>query len=292
MQEISFTDLILNADGSVFHLHLKPGQVAENVILVGDPNRVPIVSKFFSTIEHKVSNREFITHTGVYNEKRISVISTGIGTDNIDIVVNELDALFNLDLQTRQPKKEHTTLNLIRVGTSGSIHPEIAAGFVAISAWGMGLDNLMNYYRREESAEEMCLRSYFLKNTGWNTSISRPYFVQGSKKLLALLEEGMVKGITVTAPGFYGPQGRTLRLPLADPEMMEKLRTFSYQGDRIINFEMETSALYGLSSLLGHEAITLCALIANRASHDFLTDHSGVIENFIQRVLKRLSSGI
>jgi uridine phosphorylase len=290
MPVLKNADLILNADGSIYHLALQPGQLADTVIIVGDPDRVGLISKHFDTVECRISNREFITHTGTLKGKRITVLSTGIGTDNIDIVMNELDALANIDLSSRQVKPEHRTLDVVRLGTSGAIQADIPVGSFALSSYGLGLDNLLHYYFNRFGTLDLKMAGAFIKHTGWNEDLSKPYFVKGSEDLIVKFEEGTIKGITATAPGFYGPQGRILRLGLADPELNEKIRSFRYKGERVINFEMETSALYGLGSLLDHRVMTLCALIANRATNETFPDHKTLIGKLIDLVLERLTN--
>jgi len=290
MPVIKNADLLICEDGSIYHLALQPGQLADTVIIVGDPDRVGLISNHFDTVECKISNREFNTHTGVLKGKRITVLSTGIGTDNIDIVMNELDALANIDLSSRQVKPDHKTLTVIRIGTSGSIQADVPVGSFALSSYGLGLDNLLHYYDNGSDTLDLQMSEAFMKHTGWNENLSKPYFVKGSEELIRKFEKGTVKGITATAPGFYGPQGRILRLGLADPELNEKIRSFRYKDERVINFEMETSALYGLGSLLGHRVMTVCALIANRATNETCPDHKALIGKLIDLVLERLTN--
>jgi uridine phosphorylase len=290
MTTIKNADFLLNNDGSIYHLCLKPGQLADTVIIVGDPERVEKISGKFSSIELKVRNREFISHTGIFNGKRLSVVSTGIGTDNIDIVVNELDALVNIDFETREIKPEKKSLNIIRIGTSGAVQPEIPVSSFAVSSIGIGFDNLLHYYAYDKSLVETEMSEAFMKHTNWNPDLSKPYFVRGSEKLIRLFEKGMFKGITVTAPGFYGPQGRILRLGLSDPFLNDKIKSFRFGEERIINFEMETSALYSLGTLLGHNVVTVCALIANRATNEYSADHNKVIGDLVDLVLNRITA--
>jgi uridine phosphorylase len=287
---IKNADLLICEDGSIYHLALQPGQLADTVIIVGDPDRVGLISNHFDTVECKISNREFNTHTGVLKGKRITVLSTGIGTDNIDIVMNELDALANIDLSSRQVKPDHKTLTVIRIGTSGAIQADVPVGSFALSTYGLGLDNLLHYYDNGSDTLDLQMSEAFMKHTGWNENLSKPYFVKGSEELIRKFEKGTVKGITATAPGFYGPQGRVLRLGLADPGLNEKIRSFRYKDERVINFEMETSALYGLGSLLGHRVMTVCALIANRATNETWPDHKALIGKLIDLVLERLTN--
>ena len=290
MPVIKNADLLICENGSIYHLALQPGQLADTVIIVGDPDRVGLISTHFDTVECRIRNREFNTHTGMLKGKKITVLSTGIGTDNIDIVMNELDALANIDLSSRQVKPDHKTLTVIRIGTSGSIQADIPVGSFALSTYGLGLDNLLHYYDNGSNTLDLQMSGAFMKHTGWNENLSKPYFVKGSEELIRKFEQGTVKGITATAPGFYGPQGRVLRLGLADPELNEKIRSFRYQDERVINFEMETSALYGLGSLLGHRVMTVCALIANRATNETWPDHKALIRKLIDLVLERLTN--
>jgi uridine phosphorylase len=290
MPVIKNADLLTCEDGSIYHLALQPQQLADTVIIVGDPDRVGLISNHFDTVECRISNREFNTHTGMLNGKRISVLSTGIGTDNIDIVMNELDALANIDLPSRRIKPEHKTLNVIRIGTSGSIQADVPVGSFALSSYGLGLDNLLHFYDNGSNTLDLQMSGAFMKHTGWNENLSKPYFVKGSEELIRKFEKGTIKGITATAPGFYGPQGRVLRLGLANPELNEKIKSFRYKDERVINFEMETSALYGLGSLLNHRVMTVCALIANRATNETYPDHKALIGKLIVLVLERLTN--
>jgi uridine phosphorylase len=290
MPVIKNADLLTCEDGSIYHLALQPEQLADTIIIVGDPDRVAIISNRFDTVECRISNREFNTHTGKLRGKRITVLSTGIGTDNIDIVMNELDALANINLSSRQVMPDHKTLTVIRIGTSGSIQADVPVGSFALSTYGLGLDNLLHYYDSGSDTLDLQMSRAFMKHTNWNENLSKPYFVKGSEELIRKFEKGTVKGITATAPGFYGPQGRVLRLGLADPELNDKIRSFRYQDERIINFEMETSALYGLGSLLGHRVMTVCALIANRATNETCPDHKMLIGKLIDLVLERLTN--
>ncbi len=282
------SELIVHADGSIYHLKLKPHQVARHIILVGDPGRVESVSRHFSRIEHKVQNREFHTHTGYYEDVRLTVLSTGIGTDNIDIVVNELDALVNIDLEKRTDKDLHTTLNLIRLGTSGALQPEVHVDTFVASAYGLGFDGLLNYYGFDHSLLEEAMSEAYIKHTGWNERLPFPYIVSASAKLLDGMAHDMLQGITATANGFYGPQGRELRIPLAFPELNERIESFNYQGKYITNFEMETSGLYGLGKLLGHQTLTICAIIANRVLKTYSADYQQTIDRLIELSLQRI----
>jgi uridine phosphorylase len=286
---IAPSELILNPDGSIFHLHLLPSQIADTIIVVGDQGRVETVSKHFDKIECKVSNREFTTHTGIYKGKRLSVLSTGIGTDNIDIVLNELDALVNIDLQTREIKAQKTSLNIVRIGTSGALQGDIPVDSFIASSHGMGLDGLLNYYAGMPDCDVPAIAEAFMKHSGWLKGMPYPYTVKASDKLLNQLAYDLTKGITATAPGFYGPQGRELRMKPALPDLNEKLGSFRFESHRVTNFEMETSALYGLGKLLGHECCTICAIIANRVLKGYSKDYKSAIEKLIVLVLERLA---
>lgn len=286
---IAPSELILNPDGSIFHLHLLPEQIAQDIIVVGDQGRVETISKHFDTIECKVSNREFTTHTGIFRGKRFSALSTGIGTDNIDIVLNELDALVNIDLKTREIKEKKTSLNIVRIGTSGALQGDIPVDSFVASSHGMGLDGLLNYYAGMADCDEPAIAEAFMKHAGWLKGLPYPYVVKASEKLLNLLAHDQIQGITATAPGFYGPQGRELRLKPALPDLNEKLGSFRFEKHRVTNFEMETSALYGLGKLLGHECCTICAIIANRVLKGYSKDYKAAIERLIVLVLERLA---
>ena len=289
MKVISPTDLILNPDGSIYHLQLLPGDIADQVILVGDPGRVSQVSSHFDQVELIKSNREFVTHTGSYKGKRISVLSTGIGTDNIDIVLNELDALVNVDLEKRIVKPVHRSLNLIRIGTSGALHADVTPGQPVLTRIAGGFDGLFHFYRDPGNLNIKKLVSAFMEHTSWKTGLAEPYFVRGSESLYGRLSEpGMASGITLSTPGFYAPQVRSIRLLPVDPELVLKLGTFRFEGMRINNFEMESSALYALSALLRHRAITICVAIANRVSLEFLEEYHEAVDELIVRILDKL----
>lgn len=291
MNPISRTDLILNQDGSIYHLHLLPGDIADQVILVGDPGRVAQVSSHFEHIELEKSNREFVTHTGSYKGVRISVLSTGIGTDNIDIVLNELDALVNVDLENRIPFSEHRKLNLIRIGTCGALDAEISPGQKIIARVAGGFDGLYHFYKDPGRFNHLAMANSFMEHCGWEKSLAEPYFIKGSEYLHSLLSgPDLVSGITLSTPGFYAPQQRSIRLLPFDPELISKIETFRFEGMRINNFEMESSALYALSSLLGHQAITICVAIANRISLEFLESYHGAVDELITMVLDKLAS--
>ena len=287
---IKESELILNPDGSIYHLNLRPEQVADTIILVGDPNRVPRVSAYFDMIEFSTQKREFCTHTGTYKGKRLTALSTGIGPDNIDIVINELDALFNIDLHTRKPKEQLTSLNIVRFGTSGSLQADIPVDSFVLSSHGLGMDNMLHAYKDAPNVREIAMEEAFMAHTQWNTDKGRPYIVGCGETLKQrLLTDKVFEGITGTAPGFYGPQGRMLRLPVQDPTLNDKLHSFNYKGYRMTNLEMETSAIYGLSKLLGHQAVSLNAIIANRAAGTFTKDTKKVVENLIVYGLEQLA---
>jgi len=285
------SELIINADGSIFHLHLKPEQLADNVILVGDPGRVLLIGKLLENIEFQVQNREFVSITGKFNNHRITIVSTGIGTDNIDIVLNELDALANIDLTTREIKPVHRTLNLVRIGTSGGLQDYLDINSFVISKKAIGFDGLLNFYANRDKVSDLAFEQAFTQHTGWSEKHTSPYVVDCSEKLFARIHQGeTVPGVTISAPGFYGPQGRVLRLPLADSALNEKIESFSFEGQKITNFEMECSAIYGLSRLLNHEALTVCLIIANRLAKKANDNYHDSMERMIKFVLERLTS--
>ena len=285
----SHSDLILNPDGSIYHLHLLPGDIASTVILVGDPGRVKQVSDYFDTIETRKANREFVSHTGHYKGKRLSVLSTGIGTDNIDIVLNELDALVNVDLEKRVIKPARSALRLIRLGTSGALHPEIVPGATILSKVAGGFDGLYHYYKDENKVSVPGLTESFMKHSKWKEELPHPYFVSCSPRLSALFEnDARHAGITISTPGFYAPQVRGIRLQPFDEGLIEKIGSFTFEGLRITNFEMECSALYALSAMLGHEALTICVAIANRITESFLEDYKPHVDELIRNTLNIL----
>ncbi len=286
---IQASELILNPDGSVYHLNLKPEQIAHDIIFVGDQNRVEKISSQFDTIEFSFQKREFKTHTGTLNGKRISVISTGIGPDNIDIVMNELDALVNIDLITRQPKTTLTSLNIVRIGTSGSLQADIPVDSFVMSKYGLGLDNMLRSYLVDEISNTN-MEEAFINHTHWDSRKGRPYVISCSEKLEQLIESDKIhKGITATAGGFYGPQGRVLRLEIQDKNLNSKMDNFKFEGNRITNLEMETAAIYGLSKLLGHNALSLNAIIANRATGTFSEDPYKAVDELIAYTLDKLT---
>lgn len=283
------SELVINSDGSIFHLHLKPEQLADKIMLVGDPGRVTLVASHFQTKECEVSNREFHTITGTYNGKRITALSTGIGCDNIDIVMNELDALANIDFKSRTEKDEHRTLTLVRVGTCGGLQPNTPTGTYIASVKSIGFDGLLNFYAGRDEASDLDLETAFKKHVGWDMKMGNPYVATANPELISQIAgDDMVRGITVACGGFFGPQGRRLRLPLMVPDLNEKIESFEYNGLRVTNFEMESSALAGLSTLMGHRAMTCCMVIANRRAKKMETNYSGDIDGLITRVLDRI----
>jgi len=285
------SELILNPDGSVYHINLRPEHIAHDIIFVGDQNRVEKITQFFDKIEYSTQKREFKTQTGFYKGKRMSVMSTGIGPDNIDIVINELDALVNIDLETRQPKDELTSLNIIRIGTSGSLQPDIPVNSFVMSKYGLGLDNMLRSYLLDEvSISE--IEQAFISHTNWDARKGRPYVIGCSETLENMISsERMHKGITATAGGFYGPQGRILRLGIQDETLNSKMDNFTFGDTKITNLEMETAAIYGLSALLGHNALSLNAIIANRANGTFSEDPYKAVDELISYTLDKIAKG-
>jgi len=292
MSRIAESEMILNARGAIYHLNLLPDEIGSTVFLVGDPDRVKEVSKHFDKIEYKGEYREFITHTGHIGKKKLTVLSTGIGTDNIDIAINELDALANIDLTTREIKPTLTSLNLIRIGTSGALQPEIPVDNFIASTHGLGIDNLLNFYRLEQNDEEKQLLHSFVTSTQMHSQIGYPYIAGASGSLIKHFVKDFYQGITVTCPGFYGPQGRILRLGISNPELINRLTQFRFGQHRITNFEMETSAIYGLSRLLGHNCLSLNAVIANRVRKEFSKDGKTAVEALIVKVLETVSQNV
>ena len=289
MKSIAVSELIINNRGAVYHLNCRPEEVADTIITVGDPDRVKEVSKHFDKIEFKNNHREFITHTGLIGSKRISVVSTGIGPDNIDIVLNELDALVNIDFETRIIKENLTQLNIIRVGTSGSLQEKIPVDNFVVSTHGLGLDNLMNFYRHSNNEEELQIKQAFVTHTQID-AVTQPYIFGASPALLKEFVKDFHHGITVTCPGFYGPQGRVLRLGLAQPNLIDNLTSFAFGSHRISNFEMETSAIYGLGKVLGHHCLSLSAIVANRINKEFSKDGNAAVERLIVKTLDVVAS--
>ena len=289
MRRFEESELILNQDGSVFHLHIKPEQLAHKVILVGDPGRVSLVASHFTDIEMEVQSREFHSITGKYQGKRITVASTGIGCDNIDIVVNELDALVNIDFATRTEKAEKTSLEIVRIGTCGGLQEYTPVGTFIVSEKSIGFDGLLNFYAGRNEVCNLALEDAFTKHMHWNPQLCAPYVIEADGELTNRIGgDDMVHGITIACGGFYGPQGRQLRIPLADPDQNAKVESFEYEGMHITNFEMESSALAGLSKLLGHKATTCCMVIANRLIKEASTGYKSTIDNLIKEVLERI----
>ena len=285
------SELIINEDGSIFHLHVKPEQLADKVILVGDPGRVPTVASHFDTQECDISSREFRTITGTYKGKRITVVSTGIGCDNIDIVMNELDALANIDFNSRREKEKLRSLELVRIGTCGGLQPYTPVGTFICSVKSVGFDGLLNFYEGRNAVCDLPLERTLLNHLGWsgNLCAPAPYVIDAHPELIErIAADDMVRGITVACGGFFGPQGRQLRIPLADPRQNEKIESFSYNGLQITNFEMESSALAGLSRLMGHKAMTVCMVIANRLIKEANTGYKNTIDTLIRTVLDRI----
>lgn len=290
MQAIAESELIINSRGAIYHLDLRPEEVAPLILTVGDPDRVSTVSKYFDTTEVRAQHREFVSHTGYIGKKRITVVSTGIGTDNIDIVLNELDALVNIDFASRTIKKELTHLTIIRVGTSGALQADIPVDSFVASTHGLGIDNLLNFYRHEENEEEDHLLHSFITQTQLHHRFANPYISGASASLIRHFVAGFHQGITVTCPGFYGPQGRVLRLGLSHPELVDRLTAFRYGPYRIANFEMETAGIYGLGKILGHHCLSLSAIVANRVKKEFSKDGNAAMERLIRETLNIIGS--
>lgn len=289
MKYFAESELIINPDGSIFHLHVKPEQLADKIILVGDPGRVALVASHFETKECEVESREFKTITGTYKGKRITVQSTGIGCDNIDIVVNEMDALANIDFKTRHEKETFKQLTFVRIGTCGGLQPYTPVGTFVASVKSIGFDGLLNFYAGRNDVCNLELEEAFKKHMNWSPLLSAPYVIDGDKELVdRIAGEDMVRGITIACGGFFGPQGRELRIPLADPHQNEKVESFVYGDLRITNFEMESSALAGLSALMGHKAMTCCMVIANRVAKEANANYKNSIDNLIIKVLDRI----
>jgi uridine phosphorylase len=289
MQQIAPSELIINNRGAIYHLATTPDEIAENIITVGDPARVNEVSKYFDKIEVERSHREFVTHTGWLGKKRISVISTGIGTDNIDIVLNELDALVNIDFSARTIKNELKHLNIIRIGTSGSLQGDVPVDSFVASTHGLGIDNLMNFYIHDNNEEEKQLLHSFVTQTQLHSRFSYPYIAGATMSLMKHFVEGYHQGITVTCPGFYGPQGRVLRLGITNPQLIDRLTDFKFGQHRITNFEMETAAIYGLGKALHHNCLSLSAIVANRIHKNFSADGLATVEKLIVKTLEIIS---
>ena len=290
MRTIPSSELIINGDGSIFHLHLKPEQLADIVILVGDPGRVALVAEYFESVECEVANREFKTVTGTYKGRRMTVMSTGIGIGNIDISVAELDALANIDFETRQVKEEFRQLTLVRLGTSGAIQRDIEFGDVIFSRTSLGFDGLLSYYEGRDGVCDLALERAFEEHTGWYSKLPAPYFVNAHNDLYEHFKDSTKEGITIAAPGFYAPQGRWVRLRPHDLELNQKIESFNFEGRRITNFEMEGSALAGLASLMGHRAATICTIIAQRVAKDACTDYKPFVRRMIEMALDKLAT--
>ena len=284
------SDLILNSDGSIYHLQLRPEEIPDLVLISGDPARISMISSNFDRIEFKRQNREFVSHLGWYHGRRILALSTGIGPDNIDIVMNELDALVNIDLSKRKPLAQPRSLNIIRIGTSGTVHADIPIGTYVIASHGLGMDGSLHYYKRLEEITDRELTSEFIRQTGWPEFLPVPYIIPGNKKLIDSLSKGGITGITATAGGFYGPQGRELRLKSAFPGMLGAMANFNHNGLRVINFEMETSSLFGLGTMLGHSVASICVLLANRATGQYTKTIKEDEQNLISFVLDSMTS--
>jgi uridine phosphorylase len=286
---IAPSELIINADGSVFHLHLKPEQLTDRVILVGDPGRVDMVASFFDTKTFEVSSREFHTIGGTYKGKPIMCLSHGIGPDNIDIVINELDALANIDFNTREVNQQHRTLTLVRIGTSGALQPELALGTPVIAEKALGFDGVLNFYAGRNHVADIDMEKAFCQHTNWNPLWAKPYIVDADPELVKRIgRDDMVKGNTISAVGFYGPQGRELRLPLANPDLNLRIEQFRYNDRKVTNYEMESAPLQGLAKLMGHKALTVCSIIANRMNHDATPNYKTAIHDLIATVLDRI----
>ena len=288
------SELIINGDGSVFHIHLKPEELADNVIMVGDPSRVDMIAEYLTDIEFRHASREFVSVTGKYNGKRITALSHGIGPDNIDIVMTELDALANVDFKTREVKPEHRALNILRIGTSGALHADIPLGSYVLAHISVGFDGVMNWYGNREKVTIPEVEEAFKKHMNWNPYLPSPYFVKASNKIIDLMKDVTLKGVTISAPGFYGPQGRIVRLPLAMPNMLEDIESFRFseagEDYRITNFEMESAPLAGFCAHLGHNGCTVCCAIANRYLQSSNPDYKPLIRNLAEVVVNRLST--
>lgn len=284
------SELIINDDGSAFHIHLKPEELADKVILVGDPGRVDMVGEFLEEKEFRHASREFVSITGKYKGTRITVLSTGIGTDNIDIVLTELDALANVDFQTREVKPEHRQLTILRIGTSGAIQPDIPLGSFIFSEISVGCDGLLNWYADRDKVNIPEMEEAFKKHTHWDSRLCSPYFVKAGKRLIDAFKDCTVKGVTISAQGFYGPQGRVVRLPLAMPDMLDTFESFRFGEYRITNFEMESSAVSGLAAHLGHEAGTVCCAIANRYLKDSNPNYKPRVRQLVELALDKMAA--
>lgn len=286
---IAPSELIINADGSVFHLHLTPEQLTDRIILVGDPGRVDMVASFFDTRDYEVSSREFHTIGGTYKGKPIMCLSHGIGPDNIDIVINELDALANINFKTREVNPEHRTLTMVRIGTSGALQPELTVGTPVIAEKAIGFDGVLNYYAGRDSVSDLEMQNAFTEAVGWNPLWAKPYFVDADPELVNRIgSTDMVRGNTISAVGFYGPQGRELRLPLANPDLNKRIEEFRFNGRKVTNYEMESAPLQGLAKLMGHKAMTVCSIIANRMNHNATPNYKTAMHDLVGTVLDRI----
>jgi uridine phosphorylase len=283
------SDLLINEDGSIYHLKIRPEELADTVLIVGDPARAEEIAAFFDHIEFSNHNREFLSYTGAFKGKRFTALSTGIGTDNIEIVMNELDALANIDFNSRTVKSKHRTLQIIRLGTSGSVHPHVTSGTMVLSTFGLGIDGTMQYYAGMENIIEKTLTEKFIHSLDWPSFLPKPYIIPGHHDLIRKLDHGPFKGITVTAPGFYASQGREIRLKSSFPQILEQIAAFKHQELMVVNFEMETAALYGLSALLGHQAASICVILANRALGTYEPGYKDRIVDMIAYVLERMT---
>lgn len=290
MSQYPETELILSPEGRVYHINLLNEDIADNVIVVGDQDRVPQISAYFSKIDFTTKHREFVTHTGWFNNMRVTVLSTGIGTDNVDIVLNELDAAVNINPKTRTLNSTLRKLNIIRLGTSGALQADIPVNGLVVSTHGLGFDGLLNYYDNFKSINENVISDAFIKHSGWLPNLPYPYCIKASDVLLSKFNDGFHKGITATAPGFYGPQGRQIRLKAAIPNLNDLLTDFNFENKKITNFEMETSALYGLGKLLGHECLTICVIIANRVRKEFTGDYKKSVDVLIESCLSKITA--
>lgn len=288
MRKIPDSEFIINSDGSAFHLHIKPNQLSDKIILMGDPDRVTLTASFFDNIECNIQSREFHTITGTYKDKRITALSHGIGPDNMDIVVTELDALANIDFNTHEIKKDFRQLTMVRVGTSGGLQPHCPVGTYVVAARSIGFDGVLNYYQRRNEVCDLEFEKSFKKYVDWSPLHCAPYVVKADEELVERIAYDMIKGATISAIGFYGPQGRYVRLPLAAPDLNCKIETFRFGQESITNYEMESAPLAGLSRLMGHKAMTICTIIANRLAGDSNADYKGSIEDLIQKVLDRI----
>lgn len=286
---ISESEMIINPDGTIFHLHIHPDQLTDRIILCGDPGRVDMIASFFDTKTFEVSSREFHTIGGTYKGKPIMALSHGIGPDNMDIVINELDALANIDFKTRQIKETHRTLTMVRIGTSGALQPELKLGTPVIAEKAIGFDGVLNYYADRNNVADLGFEKAFCEAVDWNPLWAKPYVVDADEELVAQIgRDDMVRGNTISAVGFYGPQGRELRLPLAHPQLNNLIEQFSYNGRKITNYEMESAPLQGFAKMLGHKAMTVCSIIANRMNHDATPNYKTAINDLIATVIERI----